>query len=63
MGAVPAKSARVALLEIGAMPMVVTILFAAAAVATIAGFILEAWREMKSRSNAEDEGRQPKDQR
>lgn len=33
------------------------ILCAAAAVATIAGFILEVWREMKSNVLTDDEGR------
>lgn len=36
------------------------ILFAAAAVATIAGFVLEVWREMKSTSPKDDEGRKQK---
>lgn len=36
------------------------ILFAAAAVATIAGFILEVWREMKSNALTDDEGRKKK---
>ncbi|HAM14402.1 MAG TPA: hypothetical protein DCP91_00760 [Eggerthellaceae bacterium] len=31
--------------------------FAAAAVATIAGFALEVWREMKKRMQSDDEGR------
>ena len=35
-------------------------LFAAAAVATIAGFILEVWREMKSKVRKGDEGRKKK---
>lgn len=39
-----------------------SILFTAAAVATIAGFILEAWREMKA-TRTDDEGRKRKDQR
>lgn len=38
------------------------ILFAAAAVATIAGFVLEVWREMKPR-DTDDEGRKKKGQR
>lgn len=37
-------------------PMIESILFIAAAVATIAGFVLEVWREMKSRTRADDEG-------
>lgn len=37
------------------------ILFAAAAVATIAGFLLEVWREMKSSSRKDGEGRKEKD--
>lgn len=36
------------------------ILFAAAAVATIAGFVLEVWREMKSNVLTDDEGRKKK---
>lgn len=32
------------------------ILFALAAIATIAGFVLEVWREMKSNSRSDDEG-------
>lgn len=37
--------------------MLERILFALAAVATIAGFVLEVWREMKSRSErTDDEG-------
>lgn len=39
-----------------------SILFAAAAVATIAGFILEVWREMKA-TRTDDEGRKRKGQR
>lgn len=39
-----------------------SILFAAAAVATIAGFVLEVWREMKS-TRTDDEGRKRKGQR
>lgn len=39
-----------------------SILFAAAAVATIAGFILEVWQEMKS-TRTDDEGRKRKGQR
>ncbi len=35
-------------------------LFAAAAVATIAGFILEVWREMKSKVRKGDEERKKK---
>ncbi len=33
------------------------IVFAAAAVATVAGFLLEVWREIKSKSRADDEGK------
>lgn len=33
------------------------ILFALAALATIAGFALEAWREVKSNSQKDNEGR------
>ena len=36
------------------------ILCATAAVATIAGFILEVWREMKSNVLTDDEGRKKK---
>lgn len=36
------------------------VLFAAAAVATIAGFILEVWREMKSSKQEDGEGRKEK---
>lgn len=36
------------------------ILCAAAAVATIAGFILEVWREMKSNAHEDDKGRKKK---
>ena len=36
------------------------VLFAAAAVATIAGFILEVWREMKSSEQEDGEGRNEK---
>ena len=36
------------------------VLFAAAAVATIAGFILEVWREMKSNAREDDKGRKKK---
>lgn len=36
--------------------MIESILFIAAAVATIAGFVLEVWRETKSRTRADDEG-------
>ena len=43
--------------------MVENVLFAAAAVATIAGFILEVWREMKSSKQEDGEGRNRKDQR
>ena len=32
------------------------VLFALAAIATIAGFALEVWREMKSNSQSDDEG-------
>lgn len=39
------------------------VLFAAAAVATIASFILEVWREMKSSKQEDGEGRNRKDQR
>ena len=39
------------------------VLFAAAAVATIAGVILEVWREMKSSKQEDGEGRNRKDQR
>ncbi|HJI12459.1 hypothetical protein [Adlercreutzia equolifaciens] len=39
-----------------------SILFAAAAVATIAGFVLEVWREMKS-TRTDDEGRKREGQR
>lgn len=35
----------------------------AAAVATIAGFILEVWREMESSKQEDGEGRNRKDQR
>ena len=35
----------------------------AAAVATIAGFILDVWREMKSSKQEDGEGRNRKDQR
>ena len=51
---------RAALQEIGVMPMFESTLFAAAAVATIAGFILEVWREMKSKVQKDDEGRKKK---
>ncbi|MEY8460397.1 hypothetical protein AALA69_04625 [Eggerthellaceae bacterium 24-137] len=37
-----------------------SVLFAAAAVATIAGFLLEVWREMKSSVQEDDEGRKEK---
>lgn len=39
------------------------VLFAAAAVATIADVILEVWREMKSSKQEDGEGRNRKDQR
>lgn len=39
------------------------VLFAAAAVATIVGFILEVWREMKSSKQEDGKGRNRKDQR
>ncbi len=39
------------------------LLFAAAAVATIAGFLLEVWRVMKSDMHEGDEGRKRKGQR
>ena len=54
---------RAALREIGESPMFENVLFAAAAVATIAGFILEVWREMKSSKQEDGEGRNRKDQR
>lgn len=38
------------------------ILFAAAAAATIAGFLLEVWREIRPR-DTDDEGRKEKGQR
>lgn len=43
--------------EKGAKPMFEEIVFAAAAVATVAGFLLEVWREIKSKSRADDEGK------
>ena len=39
-----------------------SILFAAAAVATIVGFLLEVWRELKP-TRTDDEGRKRKGQR
>ncbi|MCR2028134.1 MULTISPECIES: hypothetical protein [Adlercreutzia] len=39
------------------------VLFAAAAAATIAGFLLEVWRETKSIVQEDDEGRNRKGQR
>ena len=36
------------------------VLFAAAAVATIAGFVLEVWREMKSSKQEDGKGKKEK---
>ena len=47
-------------MQIGATLMFERILCAAAAVATIAGFILEVWREMKSNAHEDDKGRKKK---
>lgn len=44
-------------MQIGVTLMFERILCAAAAVATIAGFVLEVWREMKSNAREDDKGR------
>ena len=46
--------------QIGATLMFERILCAAAAVATIAGFVLEVWRELKSNAREDDKGRKKK---
>ena len=43
-------------MQIGATLMFERILCAAAAVATIAGFVLEAWRELKSNAREDGQG-------
>ena len=44
-------------MQIGATLMFERILCAVAAVATIAGFVLEVWRELKSNAREDDKGR------
>ena len=57
---VKSKGGRALLFRKETCLMFERILLAAAAVATIAGFLLEAWREIRSKKPTDDEGRKKK---